>query len=168
MEMFILLYLKPMGKKVYRLYHLANKINFAVLYLFATPFLLSLKVMYENQFNERIGGEKMTNHEALIIESKDQQIKQLKEALLCADNIVKAWENLPGDRNYPTKVVANWLLNEMSPAINEYRNQKHRFYEEKIFPKTDAELKEEALSLREIKTLSEKISKHYDTNNSSE
>lgn len=36
-------------------------------------------------------------------------------------NVVRAWEALPGGRNYSAYEIADWLKEEMSPAINKAR-----------------------------------------------
>ena len=36
--------------------------------------------------------------------------------------LIKAWESLPQGK-HPPKVIADWLKNEMSPAINKLREE---------------------------------------------
>jgi hypothetical protein len=44
--------------------------------------------------------------------------KELKEA---ANDVIHNWEALPGGRDYSPKVIADWLKNEMKPAIDKLR-----------------------------------------------
>jgi uncharacterized phage-associated protein len=44
----------------------------------------------------------------------NKETKLLKE-------VVKAWESLPVDKNYSPRVIADWLLNDVSPVIDKVR-----------------------------------------------
>lgn len=37
------------------------------------------------------------------------------------EDLIDAWEDLPGGRNYSQRVVQRWLVDTMSPAINRAR-----------------------------------------------
>lgn len=41
-----------------------------------------------------------------------------KEAL---ENVVKAWESLPGNKYYTREDIQNWLVEQMKPAIDAAR-----------------------------------------------
>jgi len=43
---------------------------------------------------------------------------ELCEAL---ENVIKAWDSLPGPRQYSPSEVASWLLYSMAPAIRKAR-----------------------------------------------
>lgn len=38
-----------------------------------------------------------------------------------AQDVIKAWESLPGNKNYTPKEIQKWLVENMSPAINALR-----------------------------------------------
>lgn len=50
-----------------------------------------------------------------------ERIKTYHEVWSALDNLVNAWEYLPGGQNHSPRDVERWLSNSMSPAINRAR-----------------------------------------------
>lgn len=40
-----------------------------------------------------------------------------------AKEIIAAWDKLPGGRNYSTREVQRWIIEDMAPAINSLRKK---------------------------------------------
>jgi len=38
-----------------------------------------------------------------------------------AQNVIKAWDKLKGDKNYSVSVIQAWIVEDLTPAIKELR-----------------------------------------------
>lgn len=50
-----------------------------------------------------------------------ERLAKYHEVWSALDNLVNAWEYLPGGQNHSPHAVERWLSNSMSPAINRAR-----------------------------------------------
>lgn len=38
------------------------------------------------------------------------------------EDLIKAWESLPGNAEYPPRIIEKWLVQDMTPAIMKARS----------------------------------------------
>ena len=64
---------------------------------------------------------RLLERKAKKYEDNADRIQKYLEVWSALDNLVNAWEYLPGGQRHSTAKVERWLANSMSPAINKAR-----------------------------------------------